>query len=214
MDRSRGLLRLRHLQEATEARGEEIAAERGRFQRLAHEDQSPRAVSAFNLFQTPPAIADRMIAAATEDGRELGRVLEPSAGLGRLYQAIRRADPACMVHLVEIEPALCAELWRLVERDENAILHRGDFLEPLPVVGGFDSIVMNPPFRLGRDVQHIERARLLLRPGGRLVALCYDGAKQNARLRPVVDRWEVLPAGSFKSEGTGAGVALAVIDGG
>jgi hypothetical protein len=44
------------------------------------------------------------------------------------------------------------------------------------------------------------------------VSLCYNGTKQNEQLRPMADRWEVLPEGSFKDEGTAASVALLVID--
>ena len=49
-------------------------------------------------------------------------------------------------------------------------------------------------------------------PGGRLVSLCYDGAVQNRNLRPMATTWEVLPVGSFKCEGTGAGVVMLSID--
>ena len=52
----------------------------------------------------------------------------------------------------------------------------------------------------------------MLKPGGRLVALCANGSRQNAALRPLVDAskgdWEDLPADSFKAEGTGVSVAL------
>ena len=54
--RDKGKLRLLGLREQTEAKGEQIAEERGRFHRLAREDQAPRAVSSFNLFQTPEDI--------------------------------------------------------------------------------------------------------------------------------------------------------------
>ena len=52
----KGRLRLAMLQERTEARGEEMAIEAERFHRLAQEDQAPRVVSSFNLFQTPTSI--------------------------------------------------------------------------------------------------------------------------------------------------------------
>ena len=48
----------------------------------------------------------------------------------------------------------------------------------------------------------------MLRPGGLLVSLCFDGVKQNKNLKPWSDSWETLPVGTFKSEGTRAGVAL------
>jgi hypothetical protein len=69
---------------------------------------------------------------------------------------------------------------------------------------------MNPPFRRGLDVKHILHARTLLANGGRIVALCYHGAKQQA-LRPICSQWEPI-AGAFTSEGTQAEVVLLVID--
>ena len=56
-----GRLRLRHLMECTEAAAEEMAELRPRFQQLAHEDAAPRVVSSFNLFQTPPELAARVV---------------------------------------------------------------------------------------------------------------------------------------------------------
>ena len=69
--RRTGILRLRHLQEVTEAHGEEMAARRERFARLADPSSAPRAVSAFNLFQTPPELAERL--AEKRDFLYLGR---------------------------------------------------------------------------------------------------------------------------------------------
>jgi len=52
----------------------------------------------------------------------------------------------------------------------------------------------------------------MLKPGGRLVALCANGPRQNASLRPMVEarggEWEDLPPDIFKEEGTSARVAL------
>lgn len=198
-----GRLRLRHLKEVTEARGEEMAAQRERFQRLAREDSAPRAVSSFNLFQTPEEIADRMAALLP-----WGRTLEPSAGLGRLYRAVRyRSD--CPITLVEISPTCCAELYRETSGDGNAKLVQGDFLEMTPTtLGTYSSIVMNPPFKMGCDIKHIKHAATFLAPGGRLVALCANGPRQQATLRPWAESWEELPPKSFRAEGTGVSVAL------
>jgi 16S rRNA G1207 methylase RsmC len=43
---------------------------------------------------------------------------------------------------------------------------------------------MNPPFANGDDIKHITHA---LKPGGRLVAICANGPRQNDKLRSVVD---------------------------
>ena len=206
--RRTGLLRLRHLAEATEAKGEEMAEQRDRFARLADPGSAPRVVTAHQLFQTPDPLA-AMLAGMVP---KFGRTLEPSAGLGRIYRAIRAVDATCPVVLVDVSPACCGELYRATEGDGNARLVAGDFLTmDADRLGGlFDTIVMNPPFTMGSDIKHIEHARKLLAPGGRLVAVCASGPRQRARLKPVATEWIDLPAGSFKGEGTNVGAAIVV----
>lgn len=205
--RARGLLRLRHARECHEAREEDMAHERRRFLALADPASAPRAIVADQLFQTPPALAARL-AALVPAGTN---TLEPSAGLGRIYRALRDLDDRQIV-LVEIAPACCGELYRLIEGDDATRLVQGDFLSQSPeVLGKFGAVVMNPPFRRGTDVKHIEHARRFLSPGGVLVAVCFAGAIQRRKLAPVVDTWEELPPASFRSEGTDAATAIVTI---
>ncbi len=204
-----GRLRLRHLLEVTEAAGEEMDAERGRFERLADPGAAPRVVSAFNLFQSPEPLAERLAALLDR----FGRVLEPSAGLGRLYRAVRTRDASCPVVLVDDSPECCRELYLATERDSAAQLVQADFLTcGVDRLGTFDSIVMNPPFKMGADVKHIRHALTLLKPGGRLVSLCAAGPRQRAALQPEASEWIDLPADSFKSEGTRVAAAIVVFD--
>lgn len=201
--------RLRSLREISSATAERMDAERARFDRLASDDSAPRVVAAFNLFQTPPEIAHRV--ASMFDS--FGRTLEPSAGLGRLYHAMRARDDSAPVTLVDVAPDCCGELYRLTLTDHNANLVQRDFLEcTLDDLGQFDSILMNPPFKQGRDVKHIKHALTLLAPGGRLVSLCANGPRQREHLQPLAAEWHDLPAKSFASEGTGVNVAMVVID--
>lgn len=202
-----GRLRLRHLLEHTEAVGEAMEAERPRFERLADPEAAPRVVSAFNLFQTPEPLAEQ----AAGLFETFGRTLEPSAGLGRLYRAVRRRAADCRITLVEQAAECCAELYRMTEGDEFAELVQADFLScGVDRLGRFDSIIMNPPFKMGRDIKHIEHARKLLAPGGRLVSFCANGPKRHARLRPEAAQWYDLPAASFRSEGTHVAAAIVV----
>jgi 16S rRNA A1518/A1519 N6-dimethyltransferase RsmA/KsgA/DIM1 with predicted DNA glycosylase/AP lyase activity len=108
-----------------------------RFARLAGDDSKSRVVSAFNLFQTPEPLAARVV----EMAGELGRTLEPSAGLGRLYRAVR-ARSGCHVTLVEQSAECCAELYRETAGDGACKLVQGDFLSA-EGLGLFDNIVMN-----------------------------------------------------------------------
>lgn len=208
--RQTGRLRLRHLMEHTEAVAEEMADERSRFNALAEPGASPRIVSSFSLFQTPTQLADTLASMFNR----FGRTLEPSAGLGRLYKAIRRTETACEIVMVEQSADCCRELYSTTEGDQNAKLIQGDFLtQTAERLGLFDSIMMNPPFKNGLDIKHIEHAAALLAEGGRLVSVCYNGPRQQRKFRDQEGyEYHILPTGSFRSEGTNAETAIVVID--
>ncbi len=207
-----GTLRLLHLREQTEAAGETLARERGRFAALADPSAAPRVVSAFNLFQTPPDLAERIAGYLLPGMAADARILEPSAGLGRLYLAIRKRHAGPIV-MVEQSPECCRELFDLTTEDDAATLKQGDFLaKTADDLGRFDGILMNPPFKQWRDIRHIEHARKLLRPGGRLVGLCANGPRQRAKLMDHATDWIELPPRSFASEGTNVNAAIMIID--
>ena len=172
-------------------------------------------VSAPQLFPTPATLAARMVELADiQPGQE---ILEPSAGTGVLCKAITAAEPSARVYAVEINPRLCAVLSQTVNRPEDAAagicknFAQGDFLE-CHGLGTFDRIVMNPPFADGADIDHITHALRLLRPGGRIVALCANGPRQAAQLRPLIEemdgKWEELPAGTFPAAGSNVRTVL------
>lgn len=196
-------LRLLRLREQNEAIAETMRHERKGFDAL-REREPVAAVSAPQLFQTPPQIVERMVKRFASMATNGGRFLEPSAGLGRLYLGAKHLSENWT--LVEIAPQLCEHLYRI----EGPRLIQDDFLQcDAERLGGtFDGVLMNPPFTRGTDIRHIMHAYDLLRPNAPLVALCYDGAHQNRKLRPFVMSWEKLPAGSFKTEGTRAGVVM------
>ncbi len=207
--RKRGLIRLRHEQEMAEAKAEEMSSQAERFDKLADPSAAARVVYAHQLFQTPEPLAARVASMILK----YGRTLEPSAGLGRLYKAIRRVEQDCEIVLVDIAPGCCRELFLATEGDELAKLIQGDFLTMgIDRLGEFDTILMNPPFTMGSDVKHVRHALTLLRPGGRLVSLVASGPKQRAALQPIATHWFDLEEGSFKSEGTGVSAAVLIID--
>jgi len=181
--------------------------ERDRFARLADPASAPRVVSSFNLFQTPEPLADRIATMLPL----AGRILEPSAGLGRLYRAIRHRS-SCHVVLVEDSPDCCAELYREIATDDSARLIQSDFLtcDVARLGGRFDGVLMNPPFKMGRDIKHITHALTLLNHGGKLVALCAAGPRQRAAFQGVADEWIDLPPGSFKESHTNVAAAIVV----
>lgn len=182
---------------------------RPRFDRLAarHENgTAPRAVAAFQLFQTPPAIAAQLVA-RLGGLPPLARVLEPSAGLGRILDALPRH---CETVAVEMAPQCAVELFT-ANRINVRILQR-DFLTVQPAeIGTFDAVAMNPPFHMRADIRHILHARQFLKPGGRLAALCLNTHHRVEALRPLCSSWEELPAGEFAKEGTAVAVVLLTI---
>lgn len=208
LSRRRGIDALRALAQDTNQAAREMTIERERFRQMADVEHSP-AVVVDQLFQTPAEIAGRMAELMPDCGPL--RILEPSAGLGMLFRAIRQRNSAANITLVEIAADCCRELYRQTESDPAARLFQRDFLACCSdTLGGFfDVVVMNPPFRRGTDVKHIRHAVGLLRPGGLLVSLCYDGvAQRRAFQSDPAWTWEPLPANSFKDSGTGAGVVL------
>ena len=163
------------------------------------------------LFPTPVPLAARM--AKLGDLGPGHSILEPSAGTGRLIDAaaLDAWDWGGDCVAVESSPALADGL-RAKYRSGFVLVECADFLTlTLEHLGIFDRVLMNPPFADGADVRHILHARTFLRPGGRLVALCAAGPRQEAALRPLASSWEVIED-AFREQGTGVRVALLTMD--
>jgi protein-L-isoaspartate O-methyltransferase len=166
-------------------------------------------IAAPQLFPTPPALAERMVEEA--DILPGHSVLEPSAGTGAILAALPNVRPFGSVTAVEINATLAASLEQVA--DETIC---GDFLEQNGNLGTFDRILMNPPFQNGADIKHIQHAMKMLKPGGRLVAICANGPRQQTTLKPLAENsggwYEDLPAGTFASQGTNVNTALLLIE--
>ncbi len=176
-----------------------------------------QAVAVPQLFATPAALAARMVELAQlSDG---DRVLEPSAGTGRIVDAIAGRGLTGMIVAVEVSRPLADSLRARFETYSRPGLgievHAADFLQDM-AIGRFDAVIMNPPFIGGADIKHIKRALQYLKPGGRLVAICAGGPRQAAELRPMVDAmggtWEPLPADTFRESGTGVNTVLLCVE--
>lgn len=161
-------------------------------------------VTAPLLYPTPHDLAARMVDILDPDAGH--RILEPSAGTGALLSALETCGLEYDVTAIEIN----YDLMKHLRLHFDCKLERADFLqiEPIPE---FDRIIMNPPFNDGADYQHILHALKFLKPGGRLVAICSNGPRQNAKLKHLCESWEVLPVGTFKSAGTMVNTVLMVI---
>lgn len=163
-----------------------------------------------DLFATPPELARQVVELAElEPGH---RVLEPSAGTGNLLGAMGGAmfghnPERGEVVGVEVNGNLLEHLRREFPLTD---FRQADFLTCNGDLGKFDRIVMNPPFSGGADIKHIQHARTFLKPGGKLVAICANGPRQQAQLQPEADAWIDLPAGSFKDAGTNVNAAICI----
>jgi protein-L-isoaspartate O-methyltransferase len=153
------------------------------------------------LFPTPYELVRRMVEMA--EIKPGDHVLEPSAGTGRILEAIQAAGGIATA--VEINYELVEGL-----RSRFDDVRHADFMETH--FNAFDAIVMNPPFAGAQDVDHIMHAFSMLKVRGRLVAICANGPRQSARLRGIVEdrggSWEELPADTFKESGTSVNTVL------
>lgn len=165
---------------------------------------APQAVSAFNLFQTPEPLAARLASLlALNPG---ARVLEPSAGLGRILRALVPLQARETV-AVEIAPDCCRALF--AADLPGVTLKQGDFLDMKPEqIGVFDGVAMNPPFHMRADIRHILHAITFLKPSGRLAGICMAGPRREAEIKPLCDTWELLPSDTFRAEGTSTAAVL------
>ena len=168
-----------------------------------------------DFFPTPPALASEVVDKADiEPGM---KVLEPSAGNGRIADAIKAAG-------VTPDVAEVSGNLRAILEKKGYPLEGRDFMEfnPGPV---YDRIVMNPPFSNRMDVEHVRHAYDLLKPGGRIVAIMSEGPffgrdKKASEFRDWLDTVgtsEQLPEGSFESDKsglptTGVNARVVVID--
>ncbi len=164
----------------------------------------------FGFFETPTALATRMVSLA--ELKPGDSVLEPSAGRGRIVEAI---PTHVALTVVEVDPQNVAVLRAVAGRRVRVI--EGDFLTTKHL-GLFDVVIMNPPFANNADINHVAAAASYLRPSGRLVAIMsphftFASDSLSVYFRDWIDRhgtWEKLPEGTFKESGTGTNAVLVV----
>jgi 16S rRNA G1207 methylase RsmC len=138
------------------------------------------------------------------------RVRDPSAGTGNLLHAIVDAEPTAKIYAVEINRALCDVLPSSLLADGEAFC--ADFLAcTVEQLGRFNEVLMNPPFHNGADIAHITHALHFLERDGVLVALCANGPRQQAELRPLATTWEEFPEDTFADQGTDVRAVLMMV---
>ncbi len=169
-------------------------------------------------FFTPTDLAARMVEAIGL--REGMRVLEPSAGNGRLIDAIIGAGVRpCDIYAAEIDPGLRAGL---ISKFYAAFGAGGLAVDFMTMRGApvFDAAVMNPPFSRNQDIAHVLHALSLLKPGGRLAAIMsahftFANDKPSVEFRALVASLggtvETLPENTFAQEGTNVSAVLVIL---
>lgn len=175
------------------------------------------------FFETPDPVIDRMI--ELTGGRLFGSVLEPSAGMGAIVRRIIAYPNVSRLFMVERNPERAKALWAYekdFEKQDSFTVFNDDFLSIDPVEWKpFDCILMNPPFENGQDIEHVIHAsRFIEYAYGVLIAVMSEGSFFRGDRKAVdFQKWldkvggysEQLPAGSFKTSGTGVNARLVAI---
>jgi len=186
----------------------------------------------FGFYPTPDDAAERLFQSLPTCRRKEDpqpRMLEPSAGTGNLARRMvesrmigegwgdgREEWSYCpLVDCVELQSDYARRL------DEagcyNRVLCR-DFLTVQPSeLGEYDLIVMNPPFDLERDIDHVTHAMKFLAPNGCLAAIMSAGTEFRQTKKAIAFRklmkekgaeWRELPPGSFSECGTNVNTVM------
>lgn len=169
----------------------------------------------FGQFDTPPELADEVVALA-DIGPNM-KVYEPSCGIGEIVHAMRRrAFELGSMHIFANEiDTKRFEITRGKFFIAGGITNQ-DFLslDPAPV---FDRIVMNPPFAKQADIDHVTHAMGFLKDDGCLVSIMSAGTIHRENRKAVAFRemmgqlnavWKQLPEGAFASSGTQVRTAI------
>src|SRR5579859_5283461 len=175
-----------------------------------------------DFFYSPPEVIEALfnelewgsamlglLAAYEQEGRPI-RVLEPSAGLGHLADAIRARYPMVTIEVCEVDPYR-----RAVLMSKGYTVVHEDFLRYRPGPSRFyDVCLMNPPFSLSGDtsvfLNHIRHAYAMLSDHclSKLVAVVPAQLARQKRYREFYIQvlqygdYEDLPDGSFVEAGT------------
>jgi hypothetical protein len=118
------------------------------------------------FFPTPSFFAEFMVGEAKIKSHHT--ILEPSAGVGHIADAIQATHPTNELDICEFSPMLA----NILQMKGYDVTERDFYNLSKP----YDRIIMNPPFEQHQDIDHVRRAYDLLNPNGRLVAIVSAGS--------------------------------------
>jgi 16S rRNA G966 N2-methylase RsmD len=158
----------------------------------------------FNFFATPDLLAKRLVDLAEINENHL--VLEPSAGKGNILKHFPNHSNSTAIELNIDNFTSLKENFPTVNMvccDFTALFPNEEEL--------YDRVVMNPPFKQQRDLQHVMHAMTFLKEGGILVAVVSESAFFRTNILTVSFRRFLedynaeiidLEQGAFKESGT------------
>jgi type I restriction-modification system DNA methylase subunit len=190
-----------------------VSRDEGNEERLLRLTKEAATMGIPGYFPTPDPLAERIAEmACIEPGNT---ILEPSAGTGNLIDAILKNHQGVRISYCEMNCFLL-DILRGKYEGVNSVSFLGRDCFEIDTQRGenrFERVIMNPPFERGQDVDHVFRAWYsLLAPKGILTAVVSAGVfsrtdKKAKSFREFLRNAKALvqdvPAGSFKSSGTG-----------
>lgn len=181
-------------------------------------------LSEYQLFQiknqyypTPHRLAREMVKLAKIEAGH--KVLEPSAGSGRLLNEIIRYTDIENIQGIEIDESKAQTLHKCGYNIINTSFE--DYYNNKKSNVEFDRVVMNPPFSEERDLRHTAMAFNLLKTGGILVGLVAENSlyydreitrKFNSYLAEFDAQVIDVPYGTFEESGTLVDICIIVLE--
>ena len=165
------------------------------------------------LFETPEEISDELVSLANI--KETDKILEPSAGRGRIIKSIKK------VYKGNIDYCEINEVNRdYLDKIDDINFITQDFLD-IKSDFKYDKIIANPPFNKNQDIKHIFKMYECLNVDGILVSIAskhweHCNNKKETAFREWLESVNAeiitIEPGKFKESGTLIGMNIIIIN--
>lgn len=168
----------------------------------------------YQFYATPVWVADMMV----NDLYLLPehKILEPSAGSGRLVEAVHRDVPCVVVDCYELNE----HFYQYLGVCQGVNMCGRDFMES-PDTEDYDRIIANPPFKNNQDIEHVMKMYGRLKSGGRMAVITsthwtFAEDRKSVEFREWLQgkckHKQELPEGSFRESGTSVATMYLIIE--